>query len=168
MKSLQALINKHGDQEISEEKFIETFGIEVKKRWKPDGGLYWYVDSDGVVCYTYWSNRLGDRRRWLLGNVYETEEEAEFARDKKRFLTKMERDFEDNSEPIDWKNQDQEKWSFQFNYHEQEIVLYIGQVVQTSDFATTDGMWLEEYVEANEHDIKKYLFGVETQNSGVE
>ena len=95
-----------------------------------------------------------------------TEEEAEFARDKKRFLTKMERDFEDNSEPIDWKNQDQEKWSFQFNYHEQEIVLYIGQVVQTSDFATTDGMWLEEYVEANEHDIKKYLFGVETQNSG--
>ena len=71
MKSLQALINKHGDQEISEEKFIETFGIEVKKRWKPDGGLYWYVDSDGVVCYTYWSNRLGDRRRWLLGNVYE-------------------------------------------------------------------------------------------------
>ncbi|WPC07988.1 hypothetical protein [Globicatella sp. PHS-GS-PNBC-21-1553] len=65
-------------KELSDE--IEKLKAEEEsKEWKPKhGDYYWFVDSDGVIHKTEWNTFGIHRRRYLIGNVFKTEEEAEF------------------------------------------------------------------------------------------
>lgn len=65
--------------------------MEVKKvgRWKPSKWETYYVDDCSEVCDYKWDNDSIDKwlyEKWL---VYRTEEEAQFARDRKIFITKV-------------------------------------------------------------------------------
>ena len=63
--------------------FLE-FGVceAVEERWKPRGGaVYFYivVDTWAEVYSIDWVNDSMDKRRFAVGNVFETKEQAEEA-----------------------------------------------------------------------------------------
>lgn len=60
--------------------------VEVKRKvWKPKiGEHYWYLYGDGKISTITWCGSKLDADRYKLGNCFRTEEEAEFAREKKK------------------------------------------------------------------------------------
>lgn len=52
------------------------------KRWRAErNGGYYYIDDDGGICYTTDDYVLVDNDRYALGNYFQTEEQAEKARE---------------------------------------------------------------------------------------
>lgn len=67
---------------------------EVKPRntQKPKcGDKYYYIGTDGYIYIEQWKDRSLDETRWELGNVFLTEEKAEFAREKQKVEVELER-----------------------------------------------------------------------------
>lgn len=50
---------------------------------------YYIVDNDGTITSCVWLDNNFDRRRWKLGNVFLTKQEAEFAREKRRIEVEL-------------------------------------------------------------------------------
>lgn len=68
--------------------------IEEKKaetgRWKPEeGDKYWFINDIGDICKSAWDNVNIDRKRYLIGNCYQTEEECKFAIEKLKVITEL-------------------------------------------------------------------------------
>ena len=82
-----------------------------KKIWKPEcGEWYWYIGSDGQISHCEWANDRIDRGRYSMGNCFRTKEEAEFAREKQKIKTELQRFADKYNDP------DQEEWDGE-NYH---------------------------------------------------
>lgn len=66
---------------------------EVKRKvWKPKiGEHYWYLYGDGNISTITWCGSKLDADRYKLGNCFRTEEEAEFAREKRRVKVELDR-----------------------------------------------------------------------------
>ena len=62
------------------------------KVWKPKyGERYHYIDGSGSIYSAIWFNSIVDNGRWVLGNVFKTQEEAVFARKKRKVEVELER-----------------------------------------------------------------------------
>lgn len=63
----------------TEKEILEYFTI-IEEKWEPeDGGKYWYIDSSGDICATWWQKNKHDLfRRDYLG-IYQTKEGAQTA-----------------------------------------------------------------------------------------
>lgn len=75
------------------------------KIWKPEyGDWYWYISSDGQVDNCEWVNGPIDRGRYSMGNCFKTKEEAEFAREKQKVKTKLQRFADEHNDPekLEW------------------------------------------------------------------
>ena len=62
-----------------------------------DGDAYWFIDDEGGMSSTFYKNYYLDIYRQKIGNIFRTEEEAEFAAKKLRVeaeLRKFSRPFE--------------------------------------------------------------------------
>lgn len=158
-------LGKHfNDTEVTKEQLQainDLLGIENSKTWKPkDGEWYYTVTGLGGVKDTLWTNDFQDNDRYDLGNVFETQEQALFARDKQVFLTKMKRDFIENSDEVDWGNKDQKKYFLRFDNRGKVIQIDYFNSVKCSAFNTTNHEWLKQYIKDNEEDIKKYYFEI--------
>lgn len=156
--NLKEFTEKYGNKEVEEAKLKELLGIKDSKHWKPGlSETYWYVDSFGAIYQDNWEKMVGDKHRYSLGNCYKTEEEAIFERDKRIFMTSLERDFIENSEELDWENVVQNKYNLFIIAgvirRELHTTVSLGVPV------TTNKEWLENYIKENEADIKKYYFG---------
>ena len=156
---LNEVIAKYGNQEVDESKIKEVLGVKESKVWVPkEGEEVWIIYSDGDLGIT----ESNIQRRLVFGNLYKTKEEAEFARDKQIFLTKFERYLRENEdEVVDFKNEYQRKWCVWklSNNH-----LSTAQYVDTFPLGlimTTNLEALQRFIQINESDIKKYMFGVE-------
>ena len=158
-------LGKHFEKtEVTKEQLQainEVLGIKDSKVWKPKEGEWYYtVTGLGGVKDTFWTNDFQDNDRYDLGNAFETQEQALFARDKQVFLTKMKRDFIENSDEIDWNNNGQNKY----------ILFYINvnnkldwSCITTLNYGclyTTDLEWLKQYAKENKKDILKYYFEI--------
>lgn len=103
--------------EISQESYDQLKQSLVKPagRWKPKHGeTYFSVHpSGGIVVVDRWIDASLDNRRWEMGSVFRTEEEAEHAAAVQKALTKIS-DFAD-FEP-DWDNDDQTKYYIYYNH----------------------------------------------------
>lgn len=89
------------------------------------------------------------------------DEEAQSYLREARFLTEMKVDFKDNSDDVNWEDDDQRKYSLRFDHYENIIGVawcYTGQHQGT--LYTTNREWLEQYIEENRHQIKEYCFGI--------
>ena len=60
---------------------------------------YYIVDNDGTITSCVWLDNNFDRRRWKLGNVFLTKQEAEFAREKRRIEVELERYAKEHNNP---------------------------------------------------------------------
>ena len=75
---------------------------EPKSRWKPElGDRYCFNGDDGSVCYSRWDNCILDNDRYQLGNVFKTEEEAEFVVEQLKVLAEL-KEYEDDD--TEWNN----------------------------------------------------------------
>lgn len=161
---LNEVIAKYGNQEVDESKIKEVLGVKESKVWEPkNGDRYWFVHANGDTCTTIFVEKH-DVKMVNFGNVFKTEKEAIFARDKQIFLTKFERYLRENEdEPVDWGNDGQAKYSVEFNcrINSKICVAANNYYMKQGAIYTTNFEALNSYVKENESDIKKYMFGVE-------
>ena len=75
--------------ERANQKVAEVKSRNIKK--PKCGDRYHYIGTDGYVYIEQWKDRSFDKTRWELGNVFLTEEKAEFAREKKKVEVELER-----------------------------------------------------------------------------
>lgn len=87
-------------------------------------------------------------------------EETDFARDKRKFLDKMERDFRENSDSLNWKSITQKKYYLEYQAQDDSLKIVYLLKGNNGAFATTNKGWLEGFMTDNKEDIKKYVFGV--------
>ena len=159
---LNEVIAKYGNQEVDESKIKEVLGVKESKVWKPKEGEYAYLVFASGGIQAHCSNSETEKF-YDMGVVYQTKEEAEFARDKQIFLTKFERYLRENEdEPVDWGNEIQEKYYLYINSNTETVspsslcyMHFQGTIYTTSLEA------LQAFIKDNEADIKKYMFGVE-------
>ena len=160
---LNEVIAKYGNADVDESKIKEVLGIKESKVWKPKEGEYAYLVFASGGIQAHCSNSETEKF-YDMGVVYQTKEEAEFARDKQIFLTKFERYLRENEdEPVDWKNEFQPKHSMELNsrINSKICIAVSNYYMKQGTIYTTNFEALNSYVKDNESDIKKYMFGVE-------
>lgn len=162
------LFNKNnrygGDLDESQStKIFKEVSIEESKRWEPKiGEYYWSVAGSSIVCHL-WEDDKFDRHMLATGNVFKARKDEGIQKHLKKvsFLEQMETDFEDNSDDVNWEDDDQRKYSLRFDHYENIIGVawcYSGQNQGT--LYTTNREWLEQYIEENKQEIKEYCFGM--------
>ena len=117
------------ENEIKElkERLEKLEAVKIKepqsKRWKPnENERYYTIDDNGDNCDLIWDNDRYDNWRYLIGNCFKTEEEAEEYKKQIEYTARYKNYIEEHSEPIDWCDTNQSKWfvyySFELkNYH---------------------------------------------------
>lgn len=79
--------------------------VKPKTTQKPKyGDEYYYIGTDGYIYIEQWKDRSFDEIRWELGNVFLTEEKAEFAREKQKVKMELQRYADEHNDL------DKEKW----------------------------------------------------------
>jgi len=158
---LKEVITKYGNQEVDEQKIKDLLGIKESNVWKPIfGENAWLVFASGGV-QSYCANNELDKF-YGMGMVFKTKEEAEFARDKQIFLTKFERYLRENEdEPVDWNNYNQDKYCvvIERGINTLDITSWYSRQFQGVIYTTNEES-LKKFIENNEADIKKYMFGI--------
>ena len=158
---LSEYIKEFGDKQVDVEKLSE-FIIEEDRVWLPEVGEdYYFVDVGGFI-QLYENESVGiDMEIMEIAKVFKTKEEAEFERDKQKFLLFMEREFIRNSDDIDWKNGTQQKYYLIYDYEWKiGVRQQRAQSIRVSFLNTTNKEWLEQFIKEHEADIKKYYFEV--------
>lgn len=159
---LSEFYEKYGDQNINEKELKEFLGIKEHKHFKPRyKETYFFVCTDGAIYRDMWTDDEIDYKFYQNNELYRTEEEAEFARDKNKFLLKMQRDFEDNSDVMDWEDDEQSKYYLFYDYRKREVTLSYLNSHKGFDLITTNKEWLHQYIKENEEEIKKHYFEIE-------
>mgnify|MGYP003584866962 CR=1 FL=1 len=130
--------------------------VKEKHEFPRDGDTYWYIGKIGTGCWGVWEDSSVDKHLKSIGNVFETEGEAEFAVEK----LKVEAELRKLSDSWDLENT---QYSFSFNWEFGEFnVEYpdYNQYPNSYYFYSIDD--LQQAIETvGEGRIKKYLFGVE-------
>ena len=157
---LSEYIKRFGDKQVDVEKLSE-FIIEEDKVWLPEVGEdYYFVDVGGFI-QLYENESVGvDMEIMEIAKVFKTKEEAEFERDKQKFLLFMEREFIRNSDVLDWENVHQNRYAIFYNHGMSKIIIDGYSFVQMQRLHTTNKEWLEQFIEEHEDDIKRYYFEI--------
>lgn len=119
---------------------------------------YYIVDNDGTITSCVWLDNNFDRRRWKLGNVFLTKQEAEFAREKRRIEVELGRYAKEHNGPILEDNYcilyDEDNEEFDFD-------VWIGSKVQGTVVFTSKELVFDAIEAVGKERILKYIFGVE-------
>lgn len=134
--------------------------VKVKK---PEcGTTYHYIDSFGQICTKVWGDKEWENRRWELGNVFFTKEEAEFAREKKKVEVELERYADEyNSKPFN-------RYCYCIRYEEDEKRLLSNARITTeklhdSIMFTSRDIVFDAIEAVGKERILKYIFRVESE-----
>lgn len=160
-------------ENLSEEEYIKLLELAEKankptpkaKVWRPEKDeKYYTIAICGDVRSYLWDGESYDKDIYDLGLCYPTKEAAEFATERQRVYTALQRYAEEhNTEEIDWKNNDQNKYYIWY-YHPDACInigiLKIHQDIGTIYF-TSEELAKAAIEEIGEDIIKKYLFGIE-------
>ena len=158
-KEFYRLVGKINGEEPDKEQ-----DVKVKKPEK--GDTYFLIEVSGNITKTMWTNSLLDRKRWELGNIFFTEEEAEFAREKRKVKVELQRYALEHNDP------EKEAWNLK-NSHFGLVLKH-----DTKDIGQTDlRIFQDESVTCftsasiardaigavGRERILKYIFGVESE-----
>lgn len=128
---------------------------QQEKEFPKDGDKYWYIGKIGTGCWGVWEDSSVDKHLKSIGNVFETEVEAEFAVEK----LKVEAELRKYSRP------------FKYGQPNCNIILSDNENVGTdywNGIKTQGVIYFESEEKAQQaistvgdDRIKKYIFGVE-------
>lgn len=162
-------MNKEIEKYINEkvEEFRKQLIEEMEKTTKEQeedefpklGEDYWFLHTDGELDYEAWDNMSCDRLRLAIGNVFKTEEEAEFALDKLKVIAELKK----FAEPKDTKWDGKERHYFiGWNYKMTGIEInYIYTYKQNIIHFESEEKAKEAIEAVGEDRIKKYYLEVE-------
>ena len=151
-------MNLQDELKVLKERIAELEELAKEEREFPqDGDTYWFIDDEGGMSSTFYKNYYLDIYRQKIGNIFRTEEEAEFAVKK----LKVEAELRKFSVPF---KHGGDNYTFNYNHKNGKIVnLYASEGYQ--DFGA---LYFESNEELNKaiesvgkDRIKKYIFGVE-------
>ena len=162
--NLQSYINKYGNVEIEEKQLNELLGIKESKVWKPKHGeKYWMIDNVGGSASITWFNDDIDNLRWKFGNVFKSQEEAQFVVEKHKVEVELQRYADEHNEcEIDWEDEDQAKYCICFDNKFKKLDTNCNYVSQENNICFTSREIAKQAIQAiGEDKIKKYYFGME-------
>ena len=111
-------------KELKEQNEIK----EDYKRWRAQEGKdYWYIDSDCEIYKEFDRNDDYDNARYVIGNYYKTEEEAEKTAEKMKIYTQL-KDLAlrlNQGRKVDWNSSVQAKWHIYYD-HNDSLITTIG------------------------------------------
>lgn len=140
-----------------EELKQETQESESDNRWKPKVGKdYWTVDVDGWVYRNKWNNGNFDNDAFNHTDIFPTEEQAEFDRERKRIrreLMKYSKEFESGGD----------NWTLRYDHNYDIFITYYARYIQVpfTIYFESKEITRKAIKEVGEDRIKKYLFRVE-------
>lgn len=138
-----------------------------KKIWKPEcGEWYWFIGSDGQINHCEWANDRIDRGRYSMGNCFRTKEEAEFAREKQKIKTELQRYADEYNDPekLEW-NGVNEHCSILYNYWTNNFVTTCVQQSKDMDciYFFSEEIAKDAINKIGAKRIMKYLFDVDCE-----
>lgn len=143
------------------EVVVEKNKIKV---WEPSlGDLYYYINSNGDIKFSYYNTRSIDKR--CIGNFFKTDEEAEHMVEKLKVIKELQDfAFENRDEEIDWYDKEQDKWAICYDIEDKEIAYESGKKIKSVPFNVyfaTEQDCERAIKTIGEDRIKKYYFDVE-------
>lgn len=135
------------------------------KVWKPEYDMdYYFIRNNGQICYTNWIKSDIDKERFILGNFFKTEEEAEFALERQKVITELKRYMlEHNEKEIDWYDHCVLKYYIQYDYVNDTLNIASTRYYKnniSSMYFTSDKIAQAAIEAIGEERIKKYYFDV--------
>ncbi len=142
----------------------EGYIIKDKSQWPSDGDKYYYLDNYGDVYCDHWKTVCDDRPtaadadRRDIGNVFKTEEEARFERERLKVLNQLKR-----------LSDDDQVWDgINLHYHIiYDKVADMFEVHMNSYLILSHGYWFKSGESADaaikaigKDNLKKYVFNV--------
>lgn len=153
-KEFYRLVGKMNGEEPDKEQ-------DVKVRKPRQSEEYFYINDDGAIIQSRWTNDSLDNGRWELGNVFFTKESAWFAREKKKVEVELQRYAEEHNGTASTNRR------YLIRYEEDEKRLLCdtwatAKIQGTVMFTSRDV--LADAIEAvGKERILKYIFGAESE-----
>lgn len=105
----------------TEELLSENWEIYEESKWEPSlGDLYYYINSNGDIKFSYYNTRSIYKR--CIGNFFKTDEEADHMVEKLKVIKEL-RDFalENNDKNVDWRDKCTGKYFITYDFYDEEI-----------------------------------------------
>ena len=147
------LLKKMNGEELDKEQ-------EVKVKKPQINECYYIIDNDGKITTCVWLDNNFDRRRWELGNIFFTEESAEFAREKRKVEVELQRYAEEHNGPI---LEDNYYILYDEDDEELDYDVWVGSKVQGTVVFTSKQLVFDAIEAVGKDRILKYIFGVESE-----
>lgn len=157
---LSEFIKKYGDCEVTDEidkRIVKgpktVYDLEY-------GDMYFFLTAIGTAMPIIWYDDSGDHNRLSFGNVFLTEEDAEFASERLKVIAELKKYAKEFSDE-EWEKQDLPKHYIIFDY--EDHVISIGYVcyLKINDIYFESEEKAQEAIKAvGEDRIKKYYLGV--------
>ena len=149
------LLKKMNGEEADKEQ-----GAKVKK---PEyGDTVYYINYIGRIRKRTWINDEDDLDMWELGNIFFTEEEAEFAREKRKVEVELERYAREHNDTIL-----SEEYYIVYNKNEKKLDynIWYGCKLQGAVVLSSKQLVFNAIEAVGKDRILKYIFGVESEEN---
>lgn len=143
---------------------IKKARVEKKANEKPQKGeRYRFLSSDGRVFYDTWDDNEKDKGRWEIGNVFHTDDAAEFEIKKRKVETILKRYAEEHNDPDKMKWNGDIHYYIQWNYHSRKLEAGRSRFARKNEvhFTSVDVL-MAAVEEAGKVDVIKYYLGVQS------
>lgn len=165
-KRIEELEEKQDElqKQINELKQVKV--EEQKKKWMPEYSKeYWFVGDNGEIYMSIWGGSCHDKWRYLTGNVFKTEQEAEEHKNKLKVQAQFRNFVEKRNEELDWENNNQEKYFLNYSYNYEKIIISFTWVCKYQDviYASSEQILQDAIEEIGEENVKKYVLEVEDE-----
>lgn len=130
---------------------------EQEKEFPKRGDKYHFIEANGRIDWFQWDESSFGLRAQDLGNIYKTDEEAQFVREK----LKVEAELRKFSRPF--KEGENRNWFILWNTYEQDVEIdWAASLVRQGTIYFESKEKVQQAISTvGEERIKKYLFGVE-------
>jgi len=133
---------------------------DVKVKKPEYGDTVYYIDYIGRIRKRTWINDEDDLDMWELGNIFFTEEEAEFAREKKKVEVELERYAKEHNAPT----LEDEYFILYDEYNEElDYDVWADYIPQGAVVFTSKQLVFDAIEAVGKERILKYIFGVESE-----
>lgn len=137
---------------------------DVKVKKPEYGDTVYYISYTGRIGKMTWINDEDDLDMWELGNVFFTEEEAEFAREKKKVEVELERYAKEHNGPI---LEDRYCILYDEDNEELDYDVWTGSKAQGTVVFKSKQLVLDAIEAVGKERILKYIFGVESKGERI-
>lgn len=159
---LNELMEKYGEYEVKDGFMDLLEKPKPKSVWDlKNGDVYYFLTSYGYVKETVWVNTDADNEKLSIGNVFLTEEDAEFEVKRLKAVAELKKYAKEFSYE-EWRSANTKKYYLCYNWTNDEVNTDYNYLASYGNqLLFESGEKAQEAIdEVGEERIKKYYFGV--------